>query len=435
MFKKTINAQFLTTINFKIFLDTLGFLLFKLPFLRFWKENEKLKKEFLEYLWLEKNSKIINFYNWRSAIHHCLKILNLEKNDEVIVNSYTCVSVSNAVIQSWAKIKYSEIDDKNLNLDLEKLEKNINEKTKVILFQHTFWSSKNFLEVLQIAKKHNILVIEDCAHSLGWEINNRKLGSFWDFSIFSTGRDKVISSVTWGFLVINNSKYFETNIIPSQPSLKTKGRSICREIEKKLKPVSRTLAIQNLLYNIVAYKSYKTYNFFKLWRVIMFISLKLKLIPIILSPSEKSCNFDLFNYNLPNCLAYLARKELKKVDIYNKNRKDLAKFYYENLKEIPEIKILEFDEKNIYFWFPIFVKNSKKLYSFVRWHWIIFWNFWSYSPIAPVWTNLKNAKYNIADFKVAEKISNEILHLPNSMNINFNDAEKVVKIIKKFYKE
>ncbi len=418
MFKKTINAQFLTTINFKIFLNTLGFLLFKLAFLRFWKENSLLKKEFLEFLWL-KNSKIITFYNWRSAIFHCLKILNLKKDDEVIVNSYTCVSVSNAVIQSWAKIEYSQIDEKNLNLDLEELEKNIWEKTKVIIFQHTFWSSKNFLEVLKIAKKYNILVIEDCAHNISSPLLQRRgaRGEVWDFSIFSSWRDKVISSVTGGFLVINNSKYF----------------SKVSEIEKKLKPVSRTLALQNLFYNIVAYKSYKTYNIFKLWRIIMFASLKLKIIPIILNIKEKSCNFNLFNYNLPNSLAYLARKELKKVNIYNENRKKIAKFYYENLRKISEIKMLNFDEENIYFGFPIFVKDSKKLYNFARNHWIILWNFWSYSPIAPVWTNLENAKYNIKDFEIAKKVSNEILHLPNSMNINLKDAEEVVGIIRKFY--
>lgn len=417
MFQKTINAQFLTTINFTIFLNTLKFLLFKLPFLRFWKENEKLKKEFLKYLWT-KNSKIITFYNWRSAIHHCLKMLDLEKNDEIIVSAYTCVSVSNAVIQTWAKIKYCDIDEKNLNLDLKELEKNLNKNIKVIIFQHTFWSSKNFLEILKIAKKHNILIIEDCAHNLGWEINWQKLWTFWDFSIFSSWRDKVISSVTWGYLIINNSKYFDE----------------INKIEKKIKPISRTLALQNLLYNIVAYKSYKTYNFFKLWRIIMFVSLKLKLIPIILSPSEKSCNFNLFNYNLPNCLAYLARKELKNVDKYNENRKKLAKFYTEKLKDISEIEILKFDENNIYFWFPIFVSNSKKLHLFFRTKWIILWNFWSYSPLAPVWTNLENAKYSKELFPKTTNIANKILHLPNSMNINMKDAEKIVGVLREFYK-
>gem|GEM_PF-3435714 len=100
----------------------------------------------------------------------------------------------------------------------------------------------------------------------------------------------------------------------------------------------------------------------------MFASLKLKIIPIILNIKEKSCNFNLFNYNLPNSLAYLARKELKKVNIYNENRKKIAKFYYENLRKISEIKMLNFDEENIYFGFPIFVKDSKKLYNFARNH-------------------------------------------------------------------
>jgi len=207
MFKKTITTDFFSTISFRQAIESIWYLTYKLPFLRYWKNSTFIENEFLSYLNLEK-SKIISLYNWRSAIFHALKLIWVTKTDEIIVNGYTCVSVSNAVIQSWAKIKYSDINKDNLWFDILELKNNITENTKVIIVQHTFWKPAYIDEIMKIARTNDIIVIEDCAHSLWTKLNWLKLWWVWDFSIFSTGRDKVISSVTWWFLVINNSKFF-----------------------------------------------------------------------------------------------------------------------------------------------------------------------------------------------------------------------------------
>ena len=241
MFKKTLISEFFTTISFSIHLRTAYLMTLRLAKLRYWDDIEYIESQLLSYI-TDDSSKIISFYNWRSAIYHSLKLIWVEKTDEVIVSWYNCISVSNAVIQSWAKIIYSDINEKNLGLDLIDLEKKINENTKVIIVQHTFWKPSDIIGIIWIAKKNNILVIEDCAHSLWSRVNWQKLGSFWDFSIFSTWRDKVISSVTWGFLIINNKNYFNK----------------IDKIKNKLKMPSRTLVIKNLFYNISAYKAYKT---------------------------------------------------------------------------------------------------------------------------------------------------------------------------------
>jgi len=190
MIKKTIITEFFTTVNFSIFLNTLKLLTYKLPSLRFWEDISLFEKELLTFL-NAKQSKITSFYNWRSAIYHCLKIIWVKKNDEIIVSGYTCISVSNAVLQSWAKIVYSDIEKETLWLDLKQLKKNINSNTKVIIVQHTFWKPSKIKEIIKLVKEKNILVIEDCAHSLGSEIENKKLWTFWDFAIFSTWRDKL----------------------------------------------------------------------------------------------------------------------------------------------------------------------------------------------------------------------------------------------------
>ena len=417
---KTLISEFFTTISFSIHIRTAYLMTLRLPKLRYWDDVEYVENQLLSYI-TDNNSKIISFYNWRSAIYHCLKLIWVEKYDEVIVSWHNCISVSNAVIQSWAKIIYSDINQKNLWLDLVDLESKINENTKVIIVQHTFWKPSDIVEIIKVANKNNILVIEDCAHSLWSRVNWKKLGSFWDFSIFSTWRDKVISSVTWGFLIINNESYFNK----------------IDEVKNKLKMPSRILVLKNLFYNISAYKAYKTYDFFKLWRVVIYLSRKFNLITEILTSTEKNCNFNEFNYKLPNSLAYLTSKELVNIKLISNHRASIAEFYDWLLKN-KRIKILfklTKKEKNNYFRYPILVKSEKtknELYNYMRKNDIILWNTWSWINIVPIWSNLKKAKYIIWNCPIAEDISKRILTLPNHNYISAQDAKKVVELLNNY---
>lgn len=422
MFKKTLISEFFTTINISTFLDTLWLLTYKLPFIRYWKDVELLENELLSYIW-GLDSKIMSFYNWRSAIYHTLKMIWVTSNDEVIVSWYTCVSVSNAVIQSWAKIIYSDIDAVNLWLDINILKKNITKNTKAIIVQHTFWKPSDIKEIISIAKDNNILVIEDCAHSLWSRVDWKKLWSFWDFSIFSTWRDKVISWITWWFLTINNSKYFE----------KING------VKDILIMPSIWLTFKNLFYNTFAYKSYKFYDFFSLWKIIIFLSRKLNIITEILTLPEKNCNFTNFNYKLPNSLAFLAKKQLQKIKLITTHRIAISEYYdqlldNENIK--PLFKNLDI-EKNNYFRYPIILKSEesrKELYNYMKKNNILLWNTWSGINIVPIWTNLTNAKYILWSCSVAEYICKRILTLPNHWLITDLDAKRIILLLNNFKK-
>jgi dTDP-4-amino-4,6-dideoxygalactose transaminase len=422
MFKKTIITEFFTTINISIFLRSIWLLTYRLPLLRYWNDIKYVEKQFLSYTW-NPDSKIISFYNWRSAIYYALKMIWIKKTDEVIVSWYTCVTVSNAVIQSWAKIIYSDIEKKNLWLDVIKLQKNITNNTKVIIVQHTFWKPSNIKDIIKLAKFNNILVIEDCAHSLWSRIDWIKMWCFWDFAIYSTGRDKVISSVTWGFLMINNKKYF----------------SEIKKIKATLNMPSIWLTIRNLFYNLLAYKAYKMYDFFKIWRIIIFLSRKLHFITEILTLEEKNCNFKDFNLKLPNSLAYLASKDLEKVKLISNHRRWLWSYYDDliiNKYIKPLFKNVKW-EKNNYFRYPILLKTERlkiELYNYMKKNNVLLWNTWSWINIVPVWTNLNKAKYIIWSCPISEDISKRILLLPNHSLISIDDADIVVKLLNNFKK-
>ncbi len=408
-----IGAQFFTTINFSIFVDTLKLLTYKLPYLRFWNEQEKLEIELKQYL-NANDSKIYSFYNGRSALYHWLKWLNLQKWSKVIVSSYTCVSVVNAVLQAWFEPVYVDIDKNTLNISISDLKSKLNVDIKAIIVQHTFGNPADMINIMEIAEHYDLLVIEDCAHSLGAEIWWKKVGTFGDIAIFSTGRDKVISSVTWWFLLINNDE-----IDFKKP---------------KLVAVSRKLALQNLMYNILAYLAWKTYDI-KLWKVIMYLSSKLNLIPKILTSKEKSCNFMQFNYQLPNSLAYLVRKQLKQVEKINNHRIELAAIYkkeFQNIDFIQTIKTEKF-AKDIYFWFPVIFSSKDKLdlvAKKMRQHNVYLGLYRTWDNIVPSWTDLESCKYTKWSCPTAEAITHKIAVFPNHFQVNKKQVERIIKLIK-----
>ena len=432
MFKKTIISEFFTTVSFYQALNSLYLMTFWVFKLRYWKDKELFEQELLSYLW-KKESKIISLYNWRNAIYQALKIIWIEEKDEIIVSSYTCSVVVNAVIQSQWKIIYSDIEGETLGLDFDILKKNITQNTKVIIIQHTLWKqAKYYEEIIKLAKEKNILIIEDCAHSLSPHLASpeKEEQKVWDFAIYSTGRDKVISSVTWGFLVINNEKFINT---PSSSE---------ESLSEDLKMPSIKLILQNLTYNLAWYKAYKLYDFFKLWRIVIFLSRKLKLITEILNKKEKNFEYKNFDLGFPNSLAYLARKELKKIEQYSEIRLNNSKYYLEkinnkNIKILPLLQERAGVRTNDYNWFrfPILLKSEEeknKLIKLWRKNNIIFWNQWSGSNIIPVWIDLEKAQYKIWSCPVAEDISKRILTLPNHKLITKKDLKRVIEVLNNF---
>jgi dTDP-4-amino-4,6-dideoxygalactose transaminase len=200
------------------------------------------------------------------------------------------------------------------------------------------------------------------------------------------------------------------------------------------------LIIRNLQYNILWYKAYKLYDFLKIWRLIIFLSRKINLITEILSKKEKECNFKEFNYKLPNSLAYLALKELEKLESISTHRRSIAEYYGKilNNKYLEVIFEKWKNEKNNYFRYPILAKSEEiaiELYNYMKKNNILLWNSWSKNNIAPFWTNNKKAQYIIWLCPIAENISKRILILPNHTLVTPKDAKKIIILLNNFKKE
>lgn len=136
----------------------------------------------------------------RDALYYLLLNLNFNKK-EIIIPSYSCLGLIEPILQLNFKPHFIDID-KSLNPSLESLKKAINVNTAAVIIPHlggTF--AKDTLKIISLCKKKKIVVIEDCCQSFGLKINSKQVGTFADFSFFSSGVGKPVFTPLGGWVL------------------------------------------------------------------------------------------------------------------------------------------------------------------------------------------------------------------------------------------
>ena len=166
--------------------------------------------------WLKKNvnaKSALLTNSCTSALEMCALLLDLKKDDEIIMPSFTFVSTANAFVLRGAKPVFVDINNRDLNIDSNKIEKAITKKTKAIVVIHYAGISCDIKKIKSIAKKNKIFLIEDAAHSIFSYYEKKPLGSFGDLSTFSFHDTKNIHCGEGGALIINNKSLIEKSKI------------------------------------------------------------------------------------------------------------------------------------------------------------------------------------------------------------------------------
>lgn len=145
------------------------------------------------------------FGSARSGLAAFLKAAGIGRGDEVIISSYTCLAVPTAIVAVGATPVYIDINPQTLNLDEQTLWPAITEKTKAIVVQHTLGNPASILEVQRKASAQGLLIIEDCALSIGSTVDGQYVGTIGDAAIFSMELSKTLSCGWGGLLLVNNS--------------------------------------------------------------------------------------------------------------------------------------------------------------------------------------------------------------------------------------
>jgi dTDP-4-amino-4,6-dideoxygalactose transaminase len=319
---------------------------------------------------------------------------------EIITQAFSCIVVPNAIKFAGYKPIYVDIDE-TYNLDIEDLKRKINERTKAIIIQNTFGIPAKIGEILEIAHQNKILVIENLTHSLGAKYKGKYLGNFGDFALLSFNRNKVISSIIGGALVVNNKNFLE--------KIKNSYESLPELSQKEIKKIIFT--------GKVLYEAKENYNFLtKIY--LKFLRKKSKIFEMVSFIEKKGKKPENYLFKFPEILFPLLLNQLKKLERFNEHRKEIAKIY---LEKFP----LNFSGEPIFLRFPILIENRDfVLEKFKKEN--IYLGDWYKCVLIPC-SDLKIFDYEIGSCPKAEKTAEKIINLPTYIGVSKEKAEFIIK--------
>ncbi len=134
-----------------------------------------------------------------SALHAALSALGIGPKDEVLVTPYTMSASAAAILMQNALPVFIDIDENTFCIDPKKMEEKIGPRTKAIMAVHLFGQPAPMDEIMKVAKKHDLAVVEDCAQSPGAVYHGRLAGTIGDIGVFSLNQHKTITTGEGGF--------------------------------------------------------------------------------------------------------------------------------------------------------------------------------------------------------------------------------------------
>ena len=150
--------------------------------------------------------------NGTDAIALCLRALGLGTEDEIITPSHTAVATVAGIEQAGCTPVFADIDPNTRCIDPNSIEGRVGSNTRAIMPVHIYGQPAEMIRILEIAKTHNLAVIEDCSQAHGAEIRGKKVGTFADISAFSCYPTKNLGGTGDGGVILCRSKEFAEEI-------------------------------------------------------------------------------------------------------------------------------------------------------------------------------------------------------------------------------
>ncbi|HBV22308.1 MAG TPA: transcriptional regulator [Jeotgalicoccus sp.] len=144
--------------------------------------------------------------NGSDAIHIALQAAGIEEGDEVITTPFTFFATGGAIARANAKPVFVDIDPLTFNIDSIKIEEAITEKTKAIIPVHLYGQMSNMEDIMKIAHKHDLVVVEDAAQAIGASANGKKVGELGTAATYSFFPTKNLGAYGDGGMIVTNNK-------------------------------------------------------------------------------------------------------------------------------------------------------------------------------------------------------------------------------------
>ncbi|OGV35445.1 MAG: hypothetical protein A2020_06800 [Lentisphaerae bacterium GWF2_45_14] len=146
--------------------------------------------------------------NCTTGMHVAVQLFDIKAGDEVIVTPNTFIATSLVILKEGAKPVYADIDPRTYNIDPKCVEKLVTKKTKAIFVVHYAGLMVDMDPIMEIARKHNLYVLEDCAHAHNAEYKGRKAGTIGDIGVFSFHSLKNMTTCGEGGMITTNDDNF-----------------------------------------------------------------------------------------------------------------------------------------------------------------------------------------------------------------------------------
>ena len=339
--------------------------------------------------------------NGTDALVIGLKACNVKPGDEVITTPFTFFATAEAIASIGAIPVFVDVKKDDYTIDPEKIEAAISDKTKAILPVHIFGAACDMDRIMEIAKKHNLMVIEDDAQAIGCEYKGRKAGTIGDVGCFSFYPTKNLGGAGDGGMVTTNSDDLFTIIKAYKEHGAGENGAKALELLEGIKEEVKTDEVATELYN-----PYKYYNY-------------------------------LIGYNsrLDALQAAVLSAKLKRLDEYNGRRSQIAKMYFDGLTSKLIRPIYGDDTKPCWHQFVIRSEYKSELCAYLSEHNIGNGTFYPIPLHNQKAFNSLNCKNPGEFISTAEEISSQSVCLPIYPEMTDEQVQYVIDIVNNFYED
>lgn len=317
-----------------------------------------------------------------AGLHLSLLAAGIGLGDEVITSPFSFIASANCILYVGAKPVFVDIDPITYNIDPNKIEEKITEKTRAILVVHIFGQSANMDPIMDIAKKYNLLVIEDACESISATYKGKQVGTFGQSSVFAFYPNKQMTTGEGGMITTDSKEVY----------------SLCSSLRNQ----GRSGDMQWLDHNRLGY-----------------------------------------NYRMNDMSAALGITQLQKLDSMLEKRREIASWYQKYFSKYSDIvKIPEIDKYNTHSWFVyvlLLQKYKNKRDEIIKQLADVGISSKPYLPSIHLFVFYKKIfGFERGDFLVSEDVSDSAIALPFYLGLTEADifyiVDKFINIIKQYDK-
>lgn len=314
-----------------------------------------------------------------AALHVACMAAGIKPGDEVIAPTYSFAATANCVVYCGGKPVLVDIDEESLCIDIKQIEQKVTGKTRAIMGVDFGGRPADWQALRQLAKKYNLLLIDDAAHSFGAEYQGKKIGTQADITCFSFHPVKTITTGEGGMVVTNNNKFYQR-----LASLRTHG--------------------------------------------------------IVKLPEIKPWYYEMrslgFNYRLTDLQCALGLAQLKRAEKFLRKRRQLARRYNRLLAGVPSLILPADSQHSAWHLYPLRIdfrvvgKTREQLFKFMNRQGINLQVHYIPIHLQPYYR--QKFGYKQGDFPVAERVYEQEVSLPLYPTLTYKQQGKVVKLIRQF---